>query len=116
MSEWKEYEGSDEQIEEIFNAGGYVYRNDKGYESSILMAVGKREELISELNDDNVTHYLICKKHPLANMIERWARTGQPVYWRYEETGQTGCTPDHNVDWSRYDEFEYSFTPFEEGK
>lgn len=120
MGGWKEYEGSDEQIEEIFNAGGYVYRNDKGYESSILMAVGKRGELISELNDDNVTHYLICKKHPLADMIERWAMTGQPVYWKNKASGKWGeCEQKGNWLFRPFyapDICDYSFTPFEEEK
>lgn len=112
MSEWKIYEGTDEQIEEIFNAGGYVYRNDKGYESSILMAVGKREELISELNDDNVTHYLICKKHPLADMICRQAATGQPVYINLcsglPNDIYVTTRPNWNIPGA-----EYSFNPFD---
>ena len=109
MSEWKEYEGTDEQIEEMRNAEhGFIVKDVNG---EVLKTILKALP-----SDFKITHYLICNPHPLAGMIERQARTGQPVYWRYEETGQTGCTPDHNVDWSRYDEFEYSFTPFEEGK
>ena len=123
MREWKKFEGTDEQIEEIFNAGGYDYRNDKGYESSVLRAVGKRDELISELNDDNVTHYLICNPHPLADMIERWARTSQPVWVKTSrEISYAGLPildvriqktdkPDWNIPGA-----EYSFYAFEEEK
>lgn len=112
MSEWKIYKGTDEQIEEILYAGGYIIRTYTGYDSAIRMAVGKRKDLISELNDDNVTHYLICKKHPLADMICRQAATGQPVWVRYlGDVIAVTTTPDWNIP-----DAEYSFTPFEEGK
>src|SRR5574343_518471 len=123
MADWVKYEGTDEQIEEILYAGGYIIRTNTGYESGIRMAVGKRDELISELNDGNVTHYLICQKHPLADMIERQARTGQPVWIKtvmdmpyaglpiLDERIQKTNKPDWNIPGA-----EYSFYAFEEEK
>lgn len=119
MSEWKIYKGTDEQIEEILYAGGYIIRTNTGYESAIRMAVGKRKDLISELNDGNVTHYLICKKHQLADMIVRWAMTGQPVWWRPINSQIWGTEASWSCDyipWSSNSEYEFSFTPFEDGK
>lgn len=118
MSQWIEYTGSDEQIEEILYAGGYIIRTDTGYESDIRMVVGKREGLVSELNDGNVTHYLICQKHPLADMIERWARTGQPVWWRPKNSEIWGNASSWGCDYIPWHNpgYEFSFAPFEEEK
>lgn len=117
MSEWKKYEGTDEQIEEIKNTEhGYVLRKSDGKEV-VFMSIQYRPNL------DKVTHYLICSPHPLADMIERWARTGQPVYFKYQlsdEFGnlipgefQYGCTC---VPHWEHPNTEYSFTPFGEEK
>ena len=64
--------------------------------------------------------YLICEEHPLADMIERWARTGQPVYWKNKASGKWGeCAEKGNWLFRPFyapDICDYSFTPFEEEK
>lgn len=60
--------------------------------------------------------YLICEPHPYADMIKRWADTGQPVWIRRNrwDAGisirviEVTTTPDWNITGA-----EYSFTPFE---
>jgi len=116
MSEWKKFTGSDEQIAEISNSeNGYSCKYIDGIESRIF--TGSLRE--NAIYDKNMTHFLICNPHPLADMIIRQAMTGQPVWVRdYKDTLLSG---EHN-----YDEYvtttpnwnipnaEYSFTPFEE--
>ena len=70
-----------------------------------------------------VTNYLICNPHPLADMIERWARTGQPAWIKtfiempyaglpiLDERIQKTNKPDWNIPGA-----EYSFTPFKDEK
>ena len=119
MSGWIEYTGTDEQVEEMRNAEhGFVVRYSDGEES------GLRDKEHISYNDsldlvfDFVTHYLICNPHPLADMIERQTRTGQPVYIdrphtfrEYERVRYVTTTPNWDIPGA-----EYSFTPFEEGK
>jgi len=111
MSEWIEYTGSDKQIEEIRNAEhGFIIRS-RGIESKIMHKIDRRGLLV------HCDEYLICEEHPLADMIERWASTSQPVWIRkmfycgIEKEWQTYVTtaPDWNIPGA-----EYSFTPFEE--
>ena len=117
MGEWKIYEGTDEQIEEMRNAEhGFIYREMCGYESDITRAVefSDKYALKMHLFWCEVTHYLICDKHQLPDMIERQVRTGQPVWIRYYDedrgdecvTGRT-TTPDCNIPGA-----EYRFDPF----
>ena len=114
MSEWIEYTGSDEQLLEIMHAPrGYKYRNNKGYESGILIACGSLINLCNELQDDSVTHYLICQPHPYADLIKIWADTGCPVYAKHKATGQTDEVCGPRVDWN-HEEWEFSLTPFED--
>lgn len=117
MSEWEEYTGSDEQIAEMRNCkNGFLLRSsDHMYEHEIIYA----DADFSCIDVFNVTHYLICNPHPLADMICQQARTGQPVWVRHEKyNDKTGgvtyqtfrmITPDWNIP-----NAEYSFTPFEE--
>lgn len=121
MSEWIEYAGSDEQIEEILKAKyGYIVRYENGEESTILHGDAITTTCFKSLSgkDYHVTNFLICNPHPLTDMIQRWADTGQPVYiktlagfiedykvYDYEKTTE----PNWNVECA-----EYSFTPFEE--
>lgn len=120
MSEWKKYEGTDEQIEEMLNAEhGFIIRS-RGIESKITHKIDRRGLLV------HCDEYLICEEHHLADMICRQAATGQPVwikkpayaeridtlarteiYYLYEVT----TTPNWNIPRA-----EYSFEPFEEGK
>ncbi len=112
MSEWIEYTGSSDHIAEMKNSkDGYMLRKINGKEVFFL-SVEFRPNLA------NVTHYLICNPHPLADMICQQARTGQPVYIKttiylehygdcvsYMET----TTPDWNIP-----NAEYAFTEFKE--
>lgn len=128
MSEWKQFIGSDEQIAEINNCEhGYLLRYKNFNESDIIDVYVRAEYLI------DVTHYLICNPHPLADMIIRQAQTGQPVfiklppymiggleeYWNETRDYEinidnypsviTTTTPDWNIP-----NAEYSFTLFGE--
>jgi len=124
MAEWKKYTGSYEQIEEMWNADdGYILR----FSDKVNDRIRRAKEAWLTLSDfsnhckkvTNVTNYLICNPHPLADMICQWARTGQPVYIRIDEHRLDGewtgyqhystNTPDWNIPGA-----EYSFTPFGE--
>ena len=120
-AQWVKYDGSDEQIAEIFSANDvlfrFKYRPDR-LKSSIFN---------SDINLylKIVTEYLICDPHPYADMICQWARTGQPVWIRVTKGtavqrasflygNRKFCyylttIPDWNILGA-----EYSFTPFEE--
>ena len=96
MSEWKEFTGSPEQIEEIQNSKhGFVARNTSSVSSIMsiklnqLFISGQKNPYLPELfgnkvseflNYSNTTHYLICDPHPLEDMICQQARTGQDVF------------------------------------
>ena len=98
MSEWKEYTGSHEQLDEMRqSAHGFVARNASSVSSIMsvklnqLFLSGQKDPYLPELfgnkvseflNYNNTTHYLICNPHQLADMICQQARTGQPVYIR----------------------------------
>ena len=79
MSEWIEYTGSNEQIEEM--KGGFLYRTTSGSQSDIAL---------NESNFDSIdhlktwmrgaTHYLAAKPHQYADLIKIWADTGCPVW------------------------------------
>jgi hypothetical protein len=118
MSEWKEYTGSDEQLIEMRNAvNGHIFRDNLELESSSVLYYREHEYV-----PKTITHYLICDRHPYADMIKRWADTGQPVYWRNMIGGASGeCRVNSNKECHKcyfspflwpY-EYEYSFTPFE---
>lgn len=133
MSEWKKYEGTDEQIAEMLNAKhGFIYLDKYQAEGSIMHFADffDKTHLRNHLETWEVTHYLICNPHPLADMIERQARTGQPVFIRCADhisiAGKNAtllnviengimtfktCWPDWNIPFA-----EYSFEPFGEEK
>ena len=123
MSEWIEYTGSNEQIEEM--KGGFLYRTTSGSQSDIAL---------NESNFDSIdhlktwmrgaTHYLAAKPHQYADLIKIWADTGCPVWVRcpahkYEWDSSLGNiivdyiktevtnTPDWNIPGA-----EYRLTPF----
>ena len=113
MAEWIKYSGSDEQIAEM-NA---AIRNSN---NGILISLRDKNTKIiySGLYSYKFDKYLICNRHPLADMICQQARTGQPVWVRYtlewdrrSDTIETDCTtsPDWNIP-----NAEYSFTPFDD--
>lgn len=122
MSEWKEYTGTPEQIAEMYDADSFIIKAN-GVESHVMHHIDERGLLV------DCDEYLICNRHPLADMIRRQARTGQPVYIKlprdafFDNTypaknGDTGhlkkdwfqvitTKPDWNIP-----NAEYSFTPF----
>ena len=117
MSEWKKYEGTEEQIAEMLDAEhGFTYLDKYQAEGSIMHFADffDKTHLRNHLETWEVTHYLICNPHPLADMIERWARTGQTVYIRWAVRknrsllSHVTTTPDWDIPGA-----EYSFTPFE---
>lgn len=75
MAEWKTFWGSEEQLSEIKSAeNGWIIRFNDGAESAVCS---------NDLNPKLIAivpNYLICNPHPHAEMIKRWADTGQPVY------------------------------------
>ncbi len=76
MSEWKKFNGSDEQKKEIRNADDVLFKMESGRQilSSALF--------VNEWLNLSITHYMICEPHPLADMICQQALTGQPVWVR----------------------------------
>ena len=96
MTEWKEWNGSDEQIAEMRETiNGFILRDSTGVQTEMFKRIGSsyigeyidsRRRLLSGnnlkevLTKHKITNYLICNPHPLADMICRQARTGQPVW------------------------------------
>jgi len=136
MTEWKEYTGSDEQIAEMINAKhGFVCRNNETDSGILSIKYGQLFSDQSEypilnamwkgslklfIDTNNTTHYLICDPHPYADMICRWARTGQPVWVKTFIDGSYAGLPikdasiyvTNTPDWN-IPNAEYSFTTFE---
>jgi len=107
MAEWKEYTGSDEQISEIDNADSFIIKAN-GVESHVMHHIDERGLLV------DCDQYLICNRHKYANLIKRWALTGQPVWWRFSGTSfEPGVRCTTSPDWN-IPNAEYSFTPFED--
>lgn len=126
MTECKEYTGSDDQIEEMWNAAdGYILRFSDKVNDRIRKA---KEAWLTEQDFynhckkvKNVTHYLICNPHPNADMICKQALTGIQVYIKESRTkclckeefveGDSYATtkPNWNIPGAQY-----SFTPFED--
>lgn len=82
--EWIEYTGSDEQIEEMLDAveNGFLLNSTRAagvFKGGDFMS---SSHLSGYLEYCEVTHYLICQPHPLADMICQQARTRQPVWIR----------------------------------
>ena len=126
MTEWIEYTGSDEQIEEMKKAENGFLLRFRDSDVSDIQTIGMWGTMITSRNPafpSHLTHYLICEPQPYADMICQWARTGQPVWVRYaiiiHEDGLTTRRviieetnfPNWNIPGA-----EYSFTPFEERK
>ena len=112
MTEWVKYTGSPEQIEEIITTRkDILFRLEETY-------VLKSKILFTDLKDflitANVREYLICAQHPYAKEISQWGHTGQPVYWRRGECGTRGVCQEYFPPFAHPNEFEYSFTPFED--
>lgn len=124
MSEWEVYTGSDEQIAELNMSNFFLLKLKDNAISYVLQP----PLIMSEMDNEVTTHYLICNPHPLADMICQQARTGQPVWVKGDikvmhHLAHTGNkitsyptytvietnTPDWNIPGA-----EYSFTTFED--
>ena len=112
--DWKKYTCSNEQKKELKAALSSCC-------NGVLLKFkdGTQRIITSHLYAYEFVEYLICQPNPLADMICQQARTGQPVWVRYEyrdatwpdvETFVTN-TPDWYIPTA-----EYSFTPFKEEK
>ncbi|WP_292995345.1 hypothetical protein [Nitrosomonas sp.] len=114
MAEWKEWNGSREQLDEMRTAKeGFILRGiEHAYEKEITF---HNISGLSCVDMSNVTHYLICQPVPQFDMRVRQAQTGQPVWWRAKDNHgecDCGCI---NIPWD-YLGFDFSFTPFNEVK
>jgi len=118
MTEWKKYTGATEQIKELKSEKRRICKYKDGTESEVLIWFDTYNHpdyrLRSTIQEDMqmVDTYLICEPHPYADMIKRWADTGQPVWVKindYTKTRYMTTKPDWNIP-----NAEYSFTPFED--
>jgi hypothetical protein len=120
--EWVAYTGSDEQIASMWE-NSYLLLDKSQVEMACKRGASDwayRSEFIRycRITYSNISKILICNPHPLADMICQWARTGQPVWVRYEmqwdrkdntiEIDET-TTPNWNIP-----NAEYSFAPFKD--
>lgn len=96
MSEWKEYTGAPEQIDEMINAAhGFICKNEETESGILTIKYGQLFSSMSHypilnamwdgslkrfMDNNNTTNYLTCNPHPLADMICQQARTGQDVF------------------------------------
>ena len=114
---WKEYNGSDEQISELRGANNnflLCYRDGQEvhWNRSVI-----RDRFVTDVLHNTVS-YWITPDDPLRDMKVRQAQTGQPVWVRYEMQ----CDRKDNTieidettepDWS-IPNAKYSFTPFDD--
>lgn len=119
MTKWEEYNGSDEQIDEMCNAlHGYMLRLQDGTVTEISIGGPYRDEATDTYLGLTITHYLICSPHPLAEMICQQSRTGQLVYCKkissigHEKDIQYFSQSGLRIDWGIPDT-EYNLTPFD---
>lgn len=126
--QWIKYDGSDKQIAEINDSvmrHGFILRNKYGSISPVI----KQPWHVTLIGDRDTTHYLICRPHPYADLIDIWRLSGCRVYVRiteyelhkhgcreyqvtYTSNGDTvlvTCKPDWNIPGA-----EYRLTPFED--
>lgn len=96
MSEWKEYTGAPEQIDEMINAAhGFICKNEETESGILTIKYGQLFSSMSHypilnamwdgslkrfMDNNNTTNYLTCNPHPLEDMICQQARTGQEVW------------------------------------
>ena len=123
MTEWIEYTGSDEQIEEIVNAEhGFIVESQHSIFNTppIDLHLGGFDGgfIRDKFALTSIKYYLLCEPHPLSAMICQWAKTGQPVWYRaldYKSfTGQCLNDEFNLYPFARPDKYEYSLTQFEE--
>lgn len=117
MTEWIEYTGSDEQIEELLTAEhGFIVDSQESifHKPHYMLLLEEGEFIRDHFRKHRVNKYLICAPHPNAGMISQWAKTGQPVYCRIHVEGYGLCTSVSSTPRWHVPDAEYSFTPFED--
>ena len=121
--QWIEYTGSDEQIEEMWNAehGYAVISRGVIKARNAKQAWPSREVFFQHTKSaiEYVTRYLICQPHPYADLIDIWRLSGCPIYVRYTEPTEDGLnmrwrTIKTNTPYWNIPGAEYSLTPFED--
>ena len=133
-AQWVKFDGSDEQIAGMKDAEhGFIAKNITSQSSIMSVKFNQLfihrqkapylpelfgNKLENFLTYNNTVEYLICDPHPSADMICKWARTGQPVWYRaldYKSfTGQCLNDEFNLYPFARPDKYEYSLTQFEE--
>lgn len=107
-AQWKKFYGSQDQLEEMSNAKhGWIVRLHDGQETEI-----EKGEFNSNfkmvLARGLIKEYLICEPILNADMIARYAKTGQPVYCRSDSTSEW-LPVEGAPSWCGF--LEYSFNP-----
>lgn len=113
MAKWMKYTGSEAQLKELLEVkDGYLVacKWDSGEVTTGRIVSMPFSIFIKTPVGQYVTHYLICKPHPLARMKEQHSQTRQPVWAANKETGKTNYYRG-TVNWD-LPNTEYSFTPF----
>lgn len=103
MAEWKKFVNSKEQIMEMNDAKhGVLLRKRNSFEQQIIFSIPVANWFVHEVEE-----YFICNPNPHAEMIHRWADTGQPVYLfdEYEDKWELTTAPCWNPN------TKYSFNP-----
>lgn len=84
MSEWIKVDHSKAQADAMemaeYEGHGYILRYEDGTESEA--------RFLHLVSSKKITHYLICERHPHAEMARRQFDTGQPVWIRYNGTAK----------------------------
>jgi hypothetical protein len=113
--EWTQYNGSDEQIEELMNAvihgdGFITEEHSCVYNKQVIPGLPALQKLFTTAD-----RYFIVNRHKCSSMIARQAQTGQPV-WIYLPGPKPylwQCTV--NPDWNLPGMI-YSFSPLKDAK
>jgi hypothetical protein len=131
MSEWKEYTGSINNVNDIINSGQDIAYKYSTEGDQFIMPRCKDRNVIKNILLAS-GYYLICNPHPRADMICQQARTGQPVWVKLSavpnsmHTHIINNTCDIVLSRASYSVFvtckpvwdipdaEYSFTPFKD--
>lgn len=107
QTNWKVYNGSDEQISEISSAKNGLSLMFEGSPNSFVYKLRDISTVDGEpVLSKTVTHYWLIPDDPLREMKIRQAQTGQPVWWRIpKDIRMVTTTPGWKIP-----NAEYSFT------
>lgn len=124
IQEWKTFDHSDEQKEEIRNAkyGVLVIKNyDINplpiFNPNSIRKYSQAECIHYQMTNhelNQIIKYLICKPHPMPDEYSQWLITGQPVFFRNKNTKLTGVCSGYFPPFAYPDDFDYSFDDFED--